>query len=111
MPYVQRDEAGTIVGQFANFQPGRAEEWVEDGAAELSAVEHEEVSATARRWRNSRIAKTDYLAMPDYPLSESERAELAGYRMALRDWPQSQGFPVADAPEAPVWVEERLLDI
>ena len=29
MPYVERNEAGKIVGVFANTQPGYAEEWVD----------------------------------------------------------------------------------
>lgn len=29
MPYVQRDKEGKIIGTFANYQEGYAEEWVE----------------------------------------------------------------------------------
>ena len=38
MPYVQRDEQGNIVGRFANSQPGIAEEWLDDDAADLRPV-------------------------------------------------------------------------
>lgn len=34
MPYVQRNDAGQIIGIFANRQPGYAEEWV-DGEVEV----------------------------------------------------------------------------
>lgn len=36
MPYVQRDKHGNITGYFANLQPGFAEEWLADDAAELA---------------------------------------------------------------------------
>lgn len=36
MPYVQRDERGAIIGQFANRQPNLAEEWLEPDAPELA---------------------------------------------------------------------------
>jgi len=35
MPYVQRDMVGAIVGQFANRQPGMAEEWLNEDSSEL----------------------------------------------------------------------------
>lgn len=33
--YVQRNEAGTIIGRFFNLQPGFAEEWLDHGHPEL----------------------------------------------------------------------------
>lgn len=41
--------------------------------------------AEVRRIRDMRITATDYLIMPDYPISEDARAALATYRQALRD--------------------------
>lgn len=53
--------------------------------------------------RDSKIAATDYLAMPDYPLSEEERAVVIAYRQALRDLPTQEGFPREVVwPEVPV---------
>ena len=34
-----------------------------------------------------KIAETDYLAMPDYPLSDEDKAAVMAYRQALRDIP------------------------
>lgn len=35
MPYVQRDGAGKVIGRFANKQIGYAEEFLDDGHADL----------------------------------------------------------------------------
>ena len=35
MAFVQRDQAGQVVGQFSCQQPGFAEEWVDDGDPQL----------------------------------------------------------------------------
>lgn len=65
----------------------------------------DEVMAVERAWRDSRIAATDYLAMPDYPLTDTERTELYTYRQALRDWPASAAFPTAGGrPQPPAWL-------
>jgi hypothetical protein len=38
-----------------------------------------------RQERDSRLAETDYLVMPDYPITDECRAEFVTYRQALRD--------------------------
>lgn len=53
----------------------------------------EEYAAEAREKRNALIAETDYMAMPDYPLSEEKRQAVLAYRQALRDVPEQKGFP------------------
>lgn len=53
----------------------------------------DEYAAEARERRNVLIAETDFMLMPDYPLSESRRAAVAAYRQALRDVPAQSGFP------------------
>lgn len=53
----------------------------------------EERAARARAERDSRISATDYLMMPDYPVSDGARAALGVYRQALRDVPLQAGFP------------------
>lgn len=40
MPYVQRDSNGKIIGEFANFQEGWAEEWLDADASELLPSEN-----------------------------------------------------------------------
>lgn len=76
--------------------------WVEDAeavAAEASAVE--------REWRSARIAESDYLAMPDYPITVEQRTELYAYRQALRDWPASGQLPERQRPERPIWFANK----
>lgn len=65
----------------------------------------EELAETERVWRDGEIAHTDYLAMPDYPLTDAQRTELYAYRQALRDWPSADSFPTADnRPQPPTWL-------
>lgn len=52
-----------------------------------------ECAAEARGKRNALIAETDFMLMPDYPLSEAKRQALTVYRQALRDVPAQSGFP------------------
>lgn len=62
----------------------------------------EEIAERVRRERDGKIAATDFLAMPDYPLSEGDRAIVMTYRQALRDVPAQEGFPREVVwPEAP----------
>lgn len=59
--------------------------------AELNSPEN--IEAAAREKRNYLLEKTDYLLMPDYPLSEEERAAWTAYRQALRELPDQKGWP------------------
>lgn len=52
-----------------------------------------ERAAEARAKRDGLLAETDFMMMPDYPLSEAKRAAAAAYRQALRDVPAQSGFP------------------
>ncbi len=53
----------------------------------------DEIAERVRRERDGKIAATDYLAMPDYPLSDGDRVKVFAYRQALRDVPTQEGFP------------------
>jgi hypothetical protein len=62
----------------------------------------EDFAVHVRAERDSKIAATDYLAMPDYPLSDEDKAAVMAYRQALRDVPTQEGFPREVVwPEAP----------
>ena len=56
-----------------------------------------------RQEREWRIRATDYLAMPDYPLTDEQRAEVMAYRQALRDLPAQEGAPWDGGGEATPW--------
>lgn len=51
-----------------------------------------------RRERDHRIAKTDYLMMADYPITDSSKQELEVYRQALRDITKDPSFPWTGTP-------------
>lgn len=64
---------------------------------------NDEAAEAARAKRDTLIADTDYLLMPDYPISDEDLEAVKAYRQALRDVPQQSGFPLEiDWPEAPM---------
>jgi hypothetical protein len=87
--------------------PGRfyiwsSDAWILDAAAQLEAAQEVE-----RAWRNARIAASDYLAMPDYPITAEQRSELYVYRQALRNWTDAEQFPdPAGRPSPPAWLAD-----
>ena len=67
--------------------------------AEYNKIEN--VEARARERRNELLSATDYMLMPDYPLSDAQRTAWSAYRQALRDLPEQEGWPMNI-----VWPEE-----
>lgn len=53
----------------------------------------EDVANEVRSKRNSLLTATDYLLMPDYPISDTDREAVKAYRQALRDITLQDGFP------------------
>lgn len=51
------------------------------------------IARDVRRERDKRILATDYLLMPDYPISDTDREAVKAYRQALRDITKQDGFP------------------
>lgn len=61
-----------------------------------------QLAERVRARRDGLLGGTDYLMLPDYQLTEEERAALVVYRQALRDMPTQPGFPAAVVwPPAP----------
>lgn len=58
-----------------------------------------------RAERDRRLAATDYLLMPDYPISDEQRAVVQAYRQALRDLPAQSGAPWDGGGEGTPWPE------
>ena len=52
------------------------------------------VARDVRRERDKRISATDYILMPDYPISDDDREAVKAYRQALRDITKQDGFPI-----------------
>lgn len=69
----------------------------------------EQQAATIRAERDSRLAATDYLLMPDYPLSTESLAATKAYRQALRDITGQDGFPWGGDVSAVPWPEKPEL--
>lgn len=62
----------------------------------------EDRAKAAREKRDELLAETDYLLMPDYPISSEALVALKMYRQALRDVPEQAGFPkTIEWPEKP----------
>lgn len=53
----------------------------------------EVLAAQARARRDALIAATDYLVMPDYPITAKQLASVKTYRQALRDITTQADFP------------------
>lgn len=53
----------------------------------------EELARIVRGNRDAKLSETDYLVVPDYPISEENLAEVKAYRQALRDITEQTGFP------------------
>ena len=52
-----------------------------------------ELATAIRSKRNLLLAETDYLLMPDYPISEEYLARIKKYRQELRDITEQENFP------------------
>ena len=81
----------------------------EKAAAEAEAARLTEYNSESARFerlraeRDRRIAATDYLIMPDYPLNDTHRRMMEYYRQDLRDLPTKEGAPWDGGGEATPW--------
>ena len=82
---------------------------LEQAAAEAEAARLAEYNSEEARFerlrseRDRRLAATDYLLMPDYPISDDQRAVVQAYRQALRDLPSQSGAPWDGGGESTPW--------
>ena len=118
-PHNEPLAADSYAGQVAPYVELWKEEKarLEQAAAEAEAARLAEYNSEEARFerlrsgRDQRLAATDYLLMPDYPLSDDQRIILQVYRQALRDLPSQEGAPwdggAEDTPwpEIPNWVK------
>ena len=92
-------------------------------ADEAPVKPQEEVEAEAfaalRAERDKRLADTDYMVMPDYPIDADKLIAVKAYRQALRDLPQQDGapwidgeipWPVMGGEEAPAEETEEVVE-
>lgn len=85
----------TIPKDTANRHYQEFLELLEKGEAELvePQVSTEQLADQIRSKRNQLIAETDYLVMPDYPITEKRKQKVLIYRQALRDITVQETFP------------------
>lgn len=77
----------------------------------------EQLAAAERAWRGAQLDATDSLVQrhrdqveegANTTLSTEQYQELQVYRQALREWPETEGFPATDLrPVAPAWLSQR----
>ena len=85
------------------FQP-----FLEDGdtieyADALPPLTSAQLFAALRAARDARLAATDKMLLPDYPISVDALAGVKTYRAALRDLPDQPGAPWDGGGEATPW--------
>lgn len=84
---------------------------IDQAAAEAEAARLAEYNSEAARFerlraeRDRRLTATDYLLMPDYPISDDQRAVVQAYRQALRDLPAQEGAPWDGGGDETPWPE------
>lgn len=102
----QHVELGALPeGLTVQARPGQFYVWGNEGWVLNEIAQMEATKVSERAWRNSRISITDYLVLPDYPITADQRSELYAYRQALRDWPDTGPFPSqVGRPDAPIWI-------
>ena len=105
--------ADSYAGQVAPYVKMWEEEKarLEQAAAEAEAARLAEYNSEEARFerlrseRDRRLAATDYLLMPDYPLDDTLKENVQAYRQALRDLPSQEGSPWDGGGEETPWPE------
>lgn len=78
--------------------------------AEYEGLSDEILATQIRAKRDSLLNQTDYLMMPDYPVSDDNRKLIKEYRQALRDITEQDGFPQSVTfPQMPSMDKRNLL--
>jgi len=86
-----------------NLVPASSDEISERKQAEIARKQEK-----IRKERTKLIEKTDYLVLPDYPISDEKREAVLVYRQELRDistQPKFNQDGTADFPETPEWIK------
>lgn len=93
----QRFDLEPTEENYAVFVKPFVDQWQAKNAemeAEKAERSDEIAAAAVREKRDQLIAETDYLLMPDYPISDKNLESIKAYRQVLRDIPQKDGFPL-----------------
>lgn len=60
---------------------------------DIERKKNERLALSLRTERDAKLSATDYLVVPDYPISPEDLEAVKAYRQALRDIPEQSGFP------------------
>jgi len=85
--------------QYGRYVAPYVRQWEAEKARQKAEEEAEwnrpeNVEARARERRNELLAETDYMLMPDYPLTDVQREAWTAYRQSLRDVSRQEGWPL-----------------
>lgn len=86
--------------------------WVyQDGIVSRLLVQYD---VEARNLRNAFLKATDPLMVFDFTIndemiSEEQRREAAGTRIAFKTWPKTPGWPMVPLPSVPEWMMEQAV--
>ena len=81
------------IAKANGFESGTWREITMEKALELSELTPEEKASVIRQQRDALLSATDYMMMPDYPMSELAMENLKVYRQLLRDITEQPDFP------------------
>lgn len=100
------DQVAPFITRWQNEKARLEQVAAEAEAARLAEYNSEEARfERLRSERDRRLAATDYLLMPDYPLDDTLKGAVQAYRQALRDLPSQEGAPWDGGGEATPWPE------
>ena len=73
---------------------------------EIPAPTTEELAAQKRAERNAILDATDkFVSVPDYPITDEEKAKYLAYRQYLRDLPGQESFPSVEVLSFDDWAK------
>lgn len=86
-------EKSIVPADIKRFVPGTKHTLTRFQIIKKQQSTPEQLAADVRMKRDTLLAKSDYLMMSDYQLSDEDKALVVAYRQALRDIPEQEGFP------------------
>ena len=86
---------GCYIEEIEHNEDGKRQFQIKEIVAPKKTEEQKlnELATAIRSKRNLLLAETDYLLMPDYPISEEYLARIKKYRQELRDITEQENFP------------------
>lgn len=94
---VESEDAITAYSELAEWCNNNNAMIVDQGdyyeAVPVPEPTEQELASMVRSQRDAKLSATDYLVIPDYPISPEDLEAVKVYRQALRDIPEQSGFP------------------